>query len=133
MSRDIRCISVVICDDVPEMREILREVLAEDPSVAIVGEAGNGRDCIRQIRELEPDVVLLDLSMPAMDGLEAIPLIIKEAPRTGIIIFSGFGGSRMGEVARTLGADHYIEKGTALADVVAAVRAVARRRLGEVG
>jgi DNA-binding NarL/FixJ family response regulator len=122
-------ISVVICDDVPEMRELLRDVLGEDPSTAIVGEADNGRDCLRLIRELEPDVVLLDLAMPAMDGLEAIPLIIKDAPRTGIIMFSGFGGSRMGDVVRSLGADHYIEKGTALSDVVAAVRAVAKSRL----
>jgi DNA-binding NarL/FixJ family response regulator len=129
-SGDIRQIRVVISDDVSEMREILRDTLGEDPTIAIVGEADDGRDCIRLVRELEPDVVLLDLAMPGIDGLEAIPLIIKNAPRTGIIVISAFAEGRMGDVARSLGADQYIEKGTALIDVVAAVRAVAESRRG---
>jgi DNA-binding NarL/FixJ family response regulator len=115
------------------MRAILHETLTEDPTVAIVGEAANGRDCVRMISELRPDIVLLDLSMPDMDGLEAIPLIAKLAPRTGIIVFSGFGANRMGEVALGLGADRYLEKGTSLQVLSAAVRAVADSRLASDG
>lgn len=128
VSGDVRSISVVLCDDVAEMRSILRDVLAEDPSIAVVGEAENGRDCLRMIIRLEPDIVLLDLSMPDMDGLEAIPLIVKNAPRTGIIVFSGFGGRRMGDVAVGMGADRYIEKGTELHELAAAVIEVAESR-----
>jgi DNA-binding NarL/FixJ family response regulator len=129
MSREVRPITVVLCDDVAEMRAILHDTLTDDPTVTIVGQADNGKDGVRIIQELQPDVVLLDLSMPGMDGLEAIPQIATLAPRTGIIIFSGFGGSRMGKVALGLGADRYIEKGTRLDELAAAVREVAETRL----
>jgi DNA-binding NarL/FixJ family response regulator len=125
---DLREISVVLCDDVAEMRSILHDMLAEDPSISIVGEADNGRDCVRLINRLDPDVVLLDLSMPDMDGLEAIPMIVKNAPRTGIIVFSGFAATRMADVATGMGADRYIEKGTGLHEVAAAVVEVAGAR-----
>jgi DNA-binding NarL/FixJ family response regulator len=129
VSSDLRRISVVLCDDVAEMRSILHDVLAEDASIAIVGEAENGRECVQLLSRLEPDIVLLDLSMPDMDGLEAIPLIIKNSPRTGIIVFSGFGGKRMGDAALGMGADRYVEKGTGLHELAAAVVEVAASRL----
>jgi len=122
LSRGLRQIRVVLCDDMPELREILREMLAEDRMVAIVGEADNGRDCVRLIAQLQPDVVLLDLSMPDMDGLEAIPQISRVAPRTRIIVVSGFDGNRIGDVALRLGAHRYIEKGAQLQEVSSAVR-----------
>jgi DNA-binding NarL/FixJ family response regulator len=125
-----RSIRVVVCDDVPEMRAILRDALTEDESVEIVAEVDNGRDGVRAILELRPDVVVLDLSMPDMDGLEAIPLIAKSSPRTGIVIFSGFGAERMRDVAIGLGADRYLEKGAPLALLYAAVREVAEMRRG---
>jgi DNA-binding NarL/FixJ family response regulator len=128
ISGEVRPISVFLCDDVAEMRAILQDVLSEDPAVSVVGEADNGRDCVRLIDRLQPDVVLLDLSMPDMDGLEVIPQIVTVAPRTAIIVFSGFSANRMGEVALGLGADRYIEKGAQLAGVAAAVREVAARR-----
>jgi DNA-binding NarL/FixJ family response regulator len=129
-----RSIRVIVCDDVPEMRAILRDALTEDDSVEIVSETDNGRDSVRAIRELQPDVVVLDLSMPDMDGLEAIPLIAKTAPQTGIIIFSGFAADRMQDVAIGLGADRYLEKGAPLGLLFNAVReVVAQRRRGNHG
>ena len=77
-------ISVVVCDDVSEMRKLLRYALETDPRMQVVGEAADGREGARMIAELQPDVVLLDLSMPEMDGLEAIPEISSSAPDTAI-------------------------------------------------
>jgi len=126
-------IDVVVCDDVAEMRKLLRFALETDPRMRVVGEADNGRDGARVIAELQPDVVLLDLSMPEMDGLETIPEIVSAAPETGIIIFSGFAAERMEEPALESGADLYIEKGSPLDDVIAAVRNVAESRRGNDG
>jgi DNA-binding NarL/FixJ family response regulator len=126
-------IDVVVCDDVSEMRKLLRFALETDPGMRVVGEADNGRDGARVIAELQPDVVVLDLSMPEMDGLETIPEIASAAPDTGIIIFSGFAAERMEEPALESGADLYIEKGSPLDDIIAAVRDVAEARKGNHG
>jgi DNA-binding NarL/FixJ family response regulator len=121
-------IDVVLCDDVAEMRALLRTALEDDPSIKVVGEAGSGLDAARIIAELHPDVVLLDLSMPGMDGLEAIPAIAQSSPHTGIIVFSGFGAERMRRLALERGADLYVEKGEPLEVLFAAVRQVAEAR-----
>ena len=123
-------IRVVLCDDVSEMRTLLRYALETDPRLQVVGEADNGRDGARVIAELQPDVVLLDLSMPEMDGFETLLAIATSAPGTGIIVFSGFAAERMREPALEHGADLYIEKGLPLDDVISAVRDVAGARRG---
>jgi DNA-binding NarL/FixJ family response regulator len=96
-----------------------------------VGEADNGREGARVIAELQPDVVLLDLSMPEMDGFETLRAITRSAPGTGIIVFSGFAAERMREPALQNGADLYIEKGLPLDEVISAVRDVAGARRGD--
>jgi hypothetical protein len=120
-------ISVVLCDDVAELRRILREVLEEDAGIEVVDEAGTGRECIRITAERRPDVLLLDLSMPDMDGLEALPLVAESCPDTRIIVFSGFAAERMRDLALKLGADLYVEKGVPLDALAAAVQEVVRR------
>jgi DNA-binding NarL/FixJ family response regulator len=124
-------IRVVLCDDVTEMRKLLRYALETDPRLQVVGEADNGREGARVIAELQPDVVLLDLSMPEMDGFETLLAIASSAPDTGIIVFSGFAAERMREPALENGADLYIEKGLPLDEVIAAVRDVASARRGD--
>jgi DNA-binding NarL/FixJ family response regulator len=119
-------LTVLICDDVPEMRKLLRETIDEHDGLHVVGEADNGNDAVRLVAELAPDVVLLDLSMPERDGLEAIPLIASASPATGIVVFSGFEASRMRDVALAFGAHSYIEKGETLAALFAAMEAAAR-------
>ena len=120
-------VRVVLCDDVSEMRKLLRYTLETDPRLEVVGEAADGRDGARVIAELQPDVVLLDLSMPEMDGFETILAIASSAPRTGIIVLSGFAAERMREPALRNGADLYLEKGLPLDEVVSAVREVSSR------
>lgn len=69
------------------------------------------------VKAEQPDAVILDLAMPVMDGLEAIPLIKEAAPATKIVVLSGFDAQRMAERAMTLGAETYLQKGVALGEI----------------
>ena len=121
--------AVVLCDDVPELRELTRLGLERDPRLRVAGEAGDVDACLQVVRDSEPDAVLLDLSLPDKDGLEAIPLLRQIAPRIAIVVFSGFEAARMSPVALERGADDYIEKGRPIADVqVALLSAIAVRQ-----
>ena len=122
-------ISVYLVDDVPELRELIRFGMEEDPGFEIVGEAGDGKSALDGIAETRPAAVLLDLSMPDMDGLEAIPEIRKGDPDVAIIVLSGFSADRMGPPSLERGADGYVEKGTPIQELRDATRlAVAKRR-----
>jgi DNA-binding NarL/FixJ family response regulator len=122
-------ISVYLVDDVPELRELIKYGMEEDPGFEIVGEAGDGRTAIDGIAETRPTAVLLDLSMPDMNGLEAIREIRKKDPDVAIIVLSGFSADRMSGHAIERGADGYVEKGTPIQDLRDATRtAVASRR-----
>jgi DNA-binding NarL/FixJ family response regulator len=120
---------VYLVDDVPELRELIRLGMEEDPGFEIVGEAGDGRTALAGIAETRPKAVLLDLSMPDMNGLEVIPEIREGDPEVAIIVLSGFAAERMGPVSLERGADGYIEKGTPIQDLRDATRlAVEKRR-----
>jgi DNA-binding NarL/FixJ family response regulator len=110
-------VRVVLCDDVPLLRELTRVGLEEDPRLEVVGEAGEAKEGIRRASELRPDAILLDLSMPGMDGLEAIPLIREASPETAIVVFSGFSADRLGSQAVEQGADRYVQKGEGFASL----------------
>ena len=114
-------ISVVVCDDVPELRRLLREVLEQDEGMHVVGEAADGQEAVEVIERHQPDVVILDLSMPRLDGLEAIPLIHQVAPAAEICIFSGFEEGKVAEVALRLKASRYVRKGAPLEELRNAV------------
>ena len=120
-------ISVVVCDDVPELRRLARAVLEEDGEMEVVGEAADGRQAVEEIERLQPDVAVLDLSMPELDGLEAIPLIHQVSPKTEIVIFSGFEEGKVAEVALRLKASRYVRKGAPMEDLRNAVRDLASR------
>jgi DNA-binding NarL/FixJ family response regulator len=122
-------ISVFLVDDVPELRELIRWGMEEDPDFEVVGEAGDGRTAIEGIAKTSPTAVLLDLSMPDMNGLEVIPFIRDREPCSAIVVLSGFSADRMGETAIDRGADDYVEKGTSIAELREVTRrAVERRR-----
>ena len=115
-------VDVYLCDDVPELRQLMRLILEEDPGLRVVGEAGDAETGIEEIAELQPNVVLLDLSMPGLDGLEALPLIRRAAPDTSVVVFSGFTEERMAALVLERGAARYIEKGEPLEEVRRVVR-----------
>jgi DNA-binding NarL/FixJ family response regulator len=121
-------VDIYLCDDVPELRQLLRIILEEDPGLRVVGESGDAQVGIEEIAELQPHVVLLDLSMPGMDGLEALPLIRRAAPGTSVIVFSGFTEAKMAALVLERGAARYIEKGESLDRVRETVRELAISR-----
>jgi DNA-binding NarL/FixJ family response regulator len=122
---------VFLCDDVAEMRLLMRLSLEEDPSFEIVGEADNGASALAAIPRLKPDVVVLDLSMPGMGGLELIPHLRRLAPATGIVVYSAFATPRIETQALACGADRYLKKGAPLERLREVTSEVGRERSGQ--
>jgi DNA-binding NarL/FixJ family response regulator len=124
-------ISVYLVDDVPELRELVKYGMEDDPGFEVVGEAGDGRSALKGIAETKPAAVLLDLSMPDMNGFEAILEIRKSDPEIAIIVLSGFSADRMGPPTLERGADRYVEKGTPMEELREATRAAVADRRGD--
>lgn len=112
---------VLIVDDAEDLRLLLRLRMDLSPSLEVVGEAADGATAIEEARRLQPDVVILDMAMPVMDGLQALPLIREAAPQVRVVVLSGFNEGTMARNARQAGADHYVVKGGRLAELVALV------------
>jgi DNA-binding NarL/FixJ family response regulator len=123
-----RDIGVFLCDDAPALRQLLRAYLELDGGFAIVGESEDGDRLVERVRAAAADVVVLDLSMPRVDGLEALVDLRAAEPDLGIVVLSGFDRSAMATRTLTLGADRYLEKSAGMEHVRAAVRAVAAER-----
>ncbi|MCU1600274.1 MAG: response regulator receiver sensor signal transduction histidine kinase [Frankiales bacterium] len=107
----VTTVRVVLVDDTPSLRMLTRLAL-EDTGFEVVGEAGDGLAGVNLVKQLEPDLVLLDLAMPVMDGLEALPLMRKVVPSVRVVIISGFDRKAMEEQVLEAGADGYVQKGT---------------------
>jgi DNA-binding NarL/FixJ family response regulator len=118
-------ISVFVCDDQPEARELTRLCLEETDDLHVVGDAGDAGTAVERITALEPDVVLLDLSMPKVSGLEAIHMIRIASPRTAVVILSGMSKARTSDVCLSLGAVGFVEKREPMERVREAVREAA--------
>lgn len=110
MQRVTEAIKVVIAEDDTDILEMLQTTL-EMLGVDVVGSAVNGREAIDEVTRLTPDIILLDMHMPEMLGLEAIPEIVNHSPRTKIVVHSAIGATFMTDQALKLGAHAYIEKG----------------------
>jgi DNA-binding NarL/FixJ family response regulator len=119
-------IRVVLVDDVPELRLLVRLTLEDDPEIEVVGEAANGREGVTVVEATDPDIVLLDLSMPDMDGLEAIPLMREHAPQARLVVLSGHEAGRVSLEALDQGASRYINKAAGLDQIPRVVREVAQ-------
>jgi PAS domain S-box-containing protein len=121
---------VVIADDSEDLRLLLRVAFNKASDFEVVGEAGDGAAAVAAAREHAPDVVLLDLAMPVMDGLEALPQIRAAAPQALIVILSGFAADSMGVSAEAAGADDYVEKGLPPRELLDHLRDLLAARVG---
>ena len=103
-------VTLVIVDDSQEMRETLKTLLTFNETVRVVGEAANGEEAVERVAELKPDLVLMDINMPGMDGLKATEAIAIKSPRTGVIIISVQEEMEYMRRAMSAGAREYLVK-----------------------
>jgi DNA-binding NarL/FixJ family response regulator len=118
-------ISVVLVDDQPLLRKGFRMVLEEEPGIIVAGEASDGAAALDLVRRRRPDVVVMDVRMPGMDGIEATRAIIAAEPRSRILILTTFDLDEYAFGALRLGASGFILKDVLPAEFVQAIRSVA--------
>jgi DNA-binding NarL/FixJ family response regulator len=123
-------IRVVLADDHPVVRSGIRKVLSRDPQIEIVGEATSGDEAMKLVEQCEPDVLLLDMEMPVMNGVEVTTLVRRRFPNVHILALSGYEERAYVLEILQLGASGYLTKDEAMDTIVDAVKGVAR---GEVG
>jgi two-component system, NarL family, response regulator NreC len=121
-------IRVLLADDHGLLRKGVRSVLAQDPAIEVIGEANDGPEAVRLAHELNPDVVIIDIAMPGLNGLDAAAHISRKAKRTGIVILSMYSDEEYLIRAVNAGVRGYLLKDSAEPDLVRAVRAVAAGR-----
>jgi two-component system, NarL family, response regulator NreC len=120
---------ILLADDHKLMREGLRALLEKLGRITIVGEAGNGISAVRMARDLKPDLVLMDIAMPDLNGIEATRRIITEAPGVKVIALSMHTDKRFVRHMFAAGAAGYVLKGSAFEEVSAAIKTVANGRI----
>ena len=118
---------VLLADDAAEIRLLLRRSLELDNSVEVIGEASNGVEAVTMVEANKPDVILLDLAMPVLDGLRAIPQIRQRSPGTRIVVLSAFNASTMEERAFDAGASAFVSKASGPDAILATLRDVSRQ------
>lgn len=119
---------VLVVDDAEDLRALLRMRLERAGGWTVVGEAADGRSAIEQARALQPELVLLDLAMPGMDGLEALPHIREAVPGVRVVVFSGFNHATLAQQALEAGADRYAVKGGSLHELLELLGSVVATR-----
>ncbi|NUR87905.1 MAG: response regulator transcription factor [Nonomuraea sp.] len=121
-----RAIRLIIADDHPVVRDGIRGMLAADPGFEVLGEAGDGAQAVELARALEPDVILMDLRMPVMDGVTAIKKLAELGLAARVLVLTTYDTDRDVIPAVEAGATGYVLKDTAPDDLVRAVRTAAR-------
>jgi DNA-binding NarL/FixJ family response regulator len=120
---------VLIADDHRLFAQALEAILAPEQNLDVVGYARDGRQAIELARSLAPDVVLMDISMPGVDGIEATRLILAEPTTTRVLMLTGSNARIDIDRARDAGASAYVTKDRIAADLIDAIVEVAGRRL----
>ncbi|MCW2669855.1 MAG: two component transcriptional regulator, LuxR family [Frankiales bacterium] len=118
-------IRILLVDDQPLMRMGFRMILSAEPDFAIVGEASDGQLAVGLTKELEPDVILMDVRMPGTDGVEATRLIVQQRPQARVLILTTFDLDEYAFSGLQAGASGFLLKDVPPAELTAAIRAVA--------
>ena len=124
-SETSRAITLLLVDDHPVVRKGTRELLEGESDLHVVGEAGSGEEAITKARALTPDVILMDVSMPGMNGIEATRAIKKEQPGVGVLVLTSYDDDAYVFALLEAGAAGYLLKNASEDDLLGAVRAVA--------
>ncbi len=122
-----RRVRIVLSDDHAVMRQSLARMLAEEPDLEIVGEAADGKQAVELAQTLQPDIVLMDVSMPVMDGIEATRAIRAGSPQVQVVGLSMFEDAEQAQRMRQAGAADYVAKTSATEVLLSAIRASAHR------
>ena len=117
-------ITILLADDHTIVREGLRKLLEAEPDMLVVGEAETGRQALQMVKKLAPHVVVMDIAMPLLNGLEATRLIVKDAPGTRVLILSSYSDDDYVHELTRAGASGYLLKQTASVDLIKGVREV---------
>jgi DNA-binding NarL/FixJ family response regulator len=117
---------VGVCDDQAGFRQLVAVVLGLKSGLEIVGEAADGREAVALAKKLQPDVLLLDIAMPEMDGLEALPRVLEVSPSTQVVMLTGLTAASIRERALAAGASAFIEKGIDISELGDRIVAICR-------
>ena len=115
-------ISVLLADDHTVVRQGLRALLEAEEDMSVVGEAENGRQAVQMTKRLQPDVVVMDIAMPSLNGLEATRQVSRESPKSKVLILSSYSDDEYVQQLTDAGAAGYLVKQTAAQDLVTAIR-----------
>ena len=119
-------VSILIVDDLPDFRRLIKRICRDRLDFKIVGEAPDGRSAIEKAVELQPDIVLLDISMPRLNGLEAAVQILEVSPRSKIVFLSGHCHASVVQEAMDRGAMGYVIKSQAGVELLDAIDCVSQ-------
>lgn len=118
-------IRIMVVDDHPVVRQGLTSALEDEPDFEVVGTAGSAEEALVVVRRLQPDIVLLDLELPGMSGVESIPRLVEASPSLRVLVFTAYDTDERVLGAIKAGAKGYLLKGATAADLSRAIRAVA--------
>ncbi|MEY2499474.1 MAG: hypothetical protein QOD12_3030 [Verrucomicrobiota bacterium] len=121
-------VRVLVADDHEAVLEGVRALLAREPGLEVCAVASGGREAVSSARETKPDVVVLDMTMPDLDGLSAIRQIKRALPRTEVVVYSAHSSEEVIEGAFDAGAKSYVGKADAARDLIDAIRSVAEHK-----
>jgi len=117
-------IRILVADDHPIVRQGLKQIIADSPDMVVAGEASNGQEVLEQVWKNEYDVVLLDLSMPVISGLDTLKQLKSQKPELIILVLSIHPEEQYAVRVLTAGASGYVTKDSAAEELIAAIRAV---------